>query len=88
VFALAIGAFGIGTAEFATMGLLPYIADGLGSSITEASHAVSLYAIGVVGACSGVLAKALGYPGLFLLAGGLGLAALGLVLAALRPRSL
>lgn len=49
---------------------------------------VQLLLGGVVGACSGVLAKALGYPGLFLLAGGLGLAALGLVLAALRPRSL
>ncbi|MYM19695.1 MFS transporter [Brevibacterium sp. 5221] len=48
IFALATGAFGIGTAEFATMGLLPYIADGLGASITEAGHAVSLYAIGVV----------------------------------------
>jgi MFS transporter, DHA1 family, inner membrane transport protein len=48
IFALAIGAFSIGTAEFATMGLLPYIAEGLGASITEASHAVSLYAIGVV----------------------------------------
>lgn len=48
IFALAIGAFGIGTAEFATMGLLPYIAEGLDTSITEASHAVSLYAIGVV----------------------------------------
>lgn len=48
IFALAIGAFGIGTAEFATMGLLPHIAEGFGSTITEASHAVSLYAIGVV----------------------------------------
>lgn len=48
IFALAIGAFGIGTAEFATMGLLPYIAEGFGAAITEASHAVSLYAIGVV----------------------------------------
>ncbi|NUL43951.1 MFS transporter [Cellulosimicrobium funkei] len=48
IFALAIGAFGIGTAEFATMGLLPYIAEGFDATITEASHAVSLYAIGVV----------------------------------------
>ena len=48
IFALATGAFGIGTAEFATMGLLPYIADGLHVSITEAGHAVSLYALGVV----------------------------------------
>ncbi|NUL59864.1 MFS transporter [Brevibacterium luteolum] len=48
VFALAIGAFGIGTAEFATMGLLPQIAEGLDASITTAGHAVSLYALGVV----------------------------------------
>ncbi|MFC5426226.1 MFS transporter, partial [Brevibacterium otitidis] len=48
VFALAIGAFGIGTAEFATMGLLPQIAEGLDASITHAGHAVSLYALGVV----------------------------------------
>jgi MFS family permease len=43
---------------------------------------VQLLLGGIVGAFSGVLAKLLGYPGLFLLAGGLGLAALGVVLAA------
>ncbi|MGW9825625.1 MFS transporter, DHA1 family, inner membrane transport protein [Brevibacterium pityocampae] len=48
VFALAIGAFGIGTAEFATMGLLPQIAAGFDASLPEAGHAVSLYALGVV----------------------------------------
>lgn len=48
IFALATGAFGIGTAEFATMGLLPFIAEGLHASITEAGQAVSLYALGVV----------------------------------------
>ncbi|WP_309131878.1 MFS transporter [Brevibacterium sp.] len=48
VFALAIGAFGIGVTEFATMGLLPDIAAGLGITVPEAGHAVSFYAIGVV----------------------------------------
>lgn len=33
LFALAIGAFGIGTTEFTPMGLLPVIADGVGASI-------------------------------------------------------
>ncbi|KHL70409.1 hypothetical protein SF06_08590 [Pseudomonas flexibilis] len=46
---------------------------------------VQLLLGGIVGAFSGVLAKLLGYPGLFLLAGGLGLAALGVVLAGRGP---
>ncbi|MBZ7926169.1 MFS transporter [Ensifer adhaerens] len=46
--ALAIGAFGIGTTEFAPMGLLPVIADGVGVSIPTAGLLVSAYAIGVM----------------------------------------
>ena len=45
--ALAIGAFGIGTTEFAPMGLLPVIADGVNVSIPTAGLLVSAYAIGV-----------------------------------------
>jgi DHA1 family inner membrane transport protein len=45
---LAIGAFGLGLTEFATMGLMPQFAADLGVSITEAGHAVSAYALGVV----------------------------------------
>src|SRR5699024_4456866 len=48
VFALAIGAFGIGVTEFATMGLLPMIAEELGITVPQAGHAVSFYASGVV----------------------------------------
>lgn len=48
VFALAIGAFAIGVTEFATMGLLPMIAEELGITVPQAGHAVSFYAIGVV----------------------------------------
>ncbi|WP_328668727.1 MFS transporter [Streptomyces sp. NBC_00328] len=46
--ALAVGAFGIGTTEFAMMGLLPDVAGDLGISIPDAGHLVSAYALGVV----------------------------------------
>ncbi|SEQ09186.1 MFS transporter, DHA1 family, inner membrane transport protein [Devosia sp. YR412] len=46
--ALAIGAFGIGTTEFAPMGLLPTIATGVGVDIPTAGLLVSAYAIGVM----------------------------------------
>ncbi|CAH1651596.1 MAG: MFS transporter [Chelatococcus sp.] len=46
--ALAVGAFGIGTTEFAPMGLLPVIAEGVGASIPEAGLLVSAYALGVL----------------------------------------
>jgi DHA1 family inner membrane transport protein len=46
--ALAVGSFGIGTGEFATMGLLPDIATGLDVSVPSAGHLISAYALGVV----------------------------------------
>lgn len=46
--ALATGAFGIGITEFAPMGLLPNMAEGLGVSIPAAGLLVSAYAIGVL----------------------------------------
>ncbi|MET7638733.1 MFS transporter [Streptomyces sp. NPDC005438] len=46
--ALAISAFGIGTTEFVMMGLLPQVAQDLGTSVPSAGHLVSAYAIGVV----------------------------------------
>ncbi|WP_374582423.1 MFS transporter [Pseudoduganella sp.] len=46
--ALATGAFAIGTTEFAPMGLLPVIADGVGVSIPSAGMLVSAYAVGVM----------------------------------------
>jgi DHA1 family inner membrane transport protein len=48
LFALAVSAFGIGTTEFAMMGLLPNVADDLGTSVPSAGYLVSAYAIGVV----------------------------------------
>lgn len=45
--ALAISAFGIGTTEFISVGLLPSIASDLNVSVTTAGLTVSLYALGV-----------------------------------------
>ncbi|MET0322950.1 MAG: MFS transporter [Duganella sp.] len=46
--ALAVGAFGIGTTEFAPMGLLPVIAAGVHVSIPSAGLLISAYALGVM----------------------------------------
>jgi DHA1 family inner membrane transport protein len=48
LFALALGGFGIGTTEFATMGVLPEISSDLHASIPATGHLISLYALGVV----------------------------------------
>lgn len=48
VAALAVGAFGIGTTEFAPMGMLPVIAQGLRVSIPTAGLLVTGYAAGVL----------------------------------------
>ena len=46
--ALAAGGFAIGTTEFATMSLLPFMARGLHVDEPTAGHVVSAYALGVV----------------------------------------
>jgi DHA1 family inner membrane transport protein len=46
--ALAVGGFAIGTTEFATMSLLPYMARDLGVDAPTAGHVISAYALGVV----------------------------------------
>lgn len=46
--ALAAGGFAVGTTEFASMTLLPWIAEDLDVSIPQAAMSVSAYAIGVV----------------------------------------
>ena len=48
ILALALGAFAIGTSEFAAMGLLPYFAADLALSESQAGHVISAYALGVV----------------------------------------
>jgi len=45
---LAFGGFAIGTTEFATMSLLPYLAHDLQISVPVAGHVISAYALGVV----------------------------------------
>lgn len=47
VFALAAGAFGIGTTEFVIMGLLLQVSDDLGVSVSAAGLLISGYALGV-----------------------------------------
>lgn len=46
--ALALGGFGIGVTEFASMGLLRAIADGFGTTEAETGTVISAYALGVV----------------------------------------
>ncbi|MFB9951296.1 MFS transporter [Rhizobium puerariae] len=46
--ALAVGGFGIGTGEFAIMGLLPDVASTYQVTIPEAGYVISAYALGVV----------------------------------------
>lgn len=48
LFALALGAFGIGVTEFSPMGMLPIIATDIGVSIPAAGMLISAYAFGVL----------------------------------------
>ena len=48
ILALGLGAFAIGTSEFAAMGLLPWYAADLGITEPQAGHVVSAYALGAV----------------------------------------
>ena len=48
ILALGLGAFAIGTSEFAAMGLLPWYASDLGITEPQAGHVISAYALGVV----------------------------------------
>jgi DHA1 family inner membrane transport protein len=48
ILSLALGAFAIGTSEFAAMGLLPWYAADLGVTDPQAGHVISAYALGVV----------------------------------------
>jgi DHA1 family inner membrane transport protein len=46
--ALALGSFVIGTSEFASMGIIQLFSASLNLSMTEATHAITAYAFGVV----------------------------------------
>jgi DHA1 family inner membrane transport protein len=60
--ALALGAFGISTGEFVTLGLLPNMAANLQVSIPQAGHLISAYALGVVVGAPLLTAAAVALP--------------------------
>lgn len=47
LFASALGTFALGMAEFIIEGILTNVACGMGVSIPEAGHPISVYALGV-----------------------------------------
>ncbi|NGN66157.1 MFS transporter [Streptomyces sp. A7024] len=83
--ALAIAAFGIGTTEFVMMGLLPNVADDLGTSVPTAGHLVSAYAIGVVVGAPLLTALGTRVPRKRMLLALMGLFTLGNLASALAP---
>ncbi|MDO1581600.1 MFS transporter [Rhizobium oryzicola] len=86
--ALAVGGFGIGTGEFAIMGLLPDVAQTYGVSIPQAGHVISAYALGVVIGAPVIAALSARLPRRTLLLGLMSLFALGNILSALAPEFL
>lgn len=48
ILSLAMGGFGIGTGEFAIMGLMPNVAQDFGITEPQVGHLISAYALGVV----------------------------------------
>ena len=85
VLALAIGGFTIGTTEFATMGVLPQVADGVHVSIPQAGHVISAYAVGVVVGVPILSFFAVGLPRKGLLMGLMGAYALFNAVSAVAP---
>lgn len=83
--ALACGGFGIGTGEFAIMGLLPNVAGTFSVTIPQAGYVISAYALGVViGApVIAVLAARMTRRALLLLL--MGIFATGNILSAMAP---
>jgi DHA1 family inner membrane transport protein len=85
ILALALGAFGIGTTEFAPMGLLPVIASGLHVSIPQAGLLVSGYALGVLAGAPLLTLPTGGLDRKWLLLGLMGLFTLGNLMSAIAP---
>lgn len=85
LFALAVGAFAIGTTEFAAMSLLPFFARDLGIDVPTAGHAISAYALGVVTGAPVIAAFGARLPRRHLLIGLMALFAIGNGLSALSP---
>jgi MFS transporter, DHA1 family, inner membrane transport protein len=82
---LALGGFAIGTTEFATMSLLPYVAHDLRISVPVAGHVISAYALGVVVGAPLIAVLSARLPRKTLLMLLMGLYALGNGLSAVAP---
>ncbi|MGO3289894.1 MFS transporter, partial [Brachybacterium sp.] len=85
ILAMSLGAFAIGTTEFASMGLLPQIARDLEVSIPQAGMLITLYALGVVVGAPLVTIAAVRIPRARLLVLLIGLIGLGNLLSAMAP---
>ncbi|MEC3911553.1 MFS transporter [Sphingobium sp. CR2-8] len=85
LFALAVGAFAIGTTEFASMSLLPFFARDLGIDVPTAGHAISAYALGVVAGAPVIAAFGARLPRRTLLIGLMAMFAIANGLSALSP---
>jgi DHA1 family inner membrane transport protein len=85
LFALSVGAFAIGTTEFASMSLLPFFARDLHIDAPTAGHAISAYALGVVAGAPVIAAFAARLPRRTLLVGLMAMFAIGNALSALWP---
>jgi DHA1 family inner membrane transport protein len=83
--ALAMGAFAIGTAEFAAMSLVPFFAADLHIDEPAAGHAISAYALGVVAGAPVIAVLAARIARRTLLIGLMALFALGNGLSAMAP---
>jgi DHA1 family inner membrane transport protein len=83
--ALAMGAFAIGTTEFAAMSLLPFFSAGLGIDTPTAGHVISAYALGVVVGAPFIAVLGARLPRRTLLIGLMALFALANGLSALAP---
>ncbi len=82
---MAVGGFAIGTTEFATMSLLPYIAQDLGIDEPTAAHVISAYALGVVVGAPVIAVLSARLSRRTLLIGLMSFFALGNALSALAP---
>ncbi len=85
IFALAVGGFGIGTGEFAVMGVLPDIASTFSVTAPQAGYVISAYALGVVVGAPIIAMLAAKLSRRNLLLGLMGVFALGNILSALAP---
>ena len=83
--ALALGGFAIGTAEFASMSLLPYFAASLGVDAPTAGHAISAYALGVVVGAPVIAVGAARLPRRIILVALMAVFTIGNLLSALSP---